>query len=100
MPRSYQYEIPNVPHYSPRSSPARYSPSYHFSGRYITPEKFAEAIARRDQLASAVALLEGDPVAFAEFVFIEYLCRDIEKIKQDLFNQEQVARERIRRFFQ
>ena len=70
MPHSYQYETPNVPHYSPRSSPARYSPSYHFSGRYITPEKFAEAIIQRDQLASAVALSEGDPVAFAKFVFI------------------------------
>ena len=77
MPQSYQYKTPNVPHYSASSSSACYSPSHHFVGHYITPESFADAIAQQDHLASAVALLQGDPVSFAEFVFLDYLCCDL-----------------------
>ena len=95
MPRSYQYETPNIPHYSVSSSSARYSPSHHFVGHYITPESFADAIAQQDHLASAVALLQGDPVSFAEFVFLDYLCRDLQKIRQNLLDQEHVARQRL-----
>ena len=91
MPRSYQYETPNVPHHSATSSSARYLPSYHYAGCYITPKSFAQAIAQRDHLASAVALLQGDPVSFAEFVFLDYLCRDLQKIKQNLLDQEHIA---------
>ena len=77
MPRSYQHETPNVPHHSVSSSSARYSPSYHYTGQYITPESFADTIAQRDHLASAVTLLQGNPVFFAEFVFLDYLCCDL-----------------------
>ena len=80
MPRSYQYKTPNVPHYSATSSSPRYSPSHHFAGHYITPESFADAVSQRDHLAQAVALLQGDPVSFAEFIFLDYLCRDLRKI--------------------
>ena len=100
MPRSYQYETPNVPHYSVTSSSPRYSPSHHFVGHYITPESFANAVSQRDHLAQAVALLEGDPVSFAEFVFLDYLCRDLRKIRQNLLDQEHVAWQRLIRFFQ
>ena len=100
MPRSYQYETPNVPHHSASSSSARYSPSHHFVGHYITPESFADAIAQRDHLASAVALLQGDPVSFAEFVFLDYLCRDLRRIRQNLLDQEHIARQRLIQFFQ
>ena len=62
-------------------------------GQYITPESFADAIAQRDHLASAVTLLQGNPVSFAEFVFLDYLCRDLQKIRQYLLNQEQIARQ-------
>ena len=91
MPRSYQYETPNVPHYSATSSSPRYSPSHHFAGHYITPESFADAMSQRDHLAQAVALLEGDPVSFAKFVFLDYLCHDLRKIRQNLLDQEHVA---------
>ena len=77
MPRSYQYKTPNVPHHSVSSSSAHYSPSHHYTGRYITPESFTDAIAQQDHLASAVTLLQGDPVSFAEFVFLDYLCHDL-----------------------
>ena len=87
MPQSYQYETPNVPHYSASSSSARYSPSHHFVGHYITPESFADTIAQQDHLASAVALLQGDPIFFAEFVFLDYLCHDLQKIRQNLLDQ-------------
>ena len=100
MPRSYQYKTPNVPHYSATSSSPRYSPSHHFAGHYITPESFADAVSQRDHLAQAVALLEGDPVSFAKFVFLNYLCRDLRKIRQNLLDQEHVARQRLIRFFQ
>ena len=100
MPRSYQYETPNVPHYSATSSSPRYSPSHHFTGHYITPESFADALAQRDHLASAVALLQGDPVSFAEFVFLDYLCHDLRKIRQNLLDQEHIAQQRLIRFFQ
>ena len=100
MPRSYQYETPNVPHYSATSSSPHYSPSHHFAGHYINPESFANAVSQQDHLAQAVALLQGDPVSFAEFVFLDYLCRDLRKIKQDLLDQEHVARQRLIRFFQ
>ena len=100
MPRSYQYKTPNVPHHSVSSSSARYSPSHHFVGHYITPESFTNAISQRDHLASAVALLQGDPVSFAEFVFLNYLCRDLRKIRQNLLDQEHIARQRLIRFFQ
>ena len=46
MPQSYQYKTPNVPHHSVSSSSARYSPSHHYTGRYITPESFVDAIAQ------------------------------------------------------
>ena len=100
MPRSYQYKTPIVPHYPSRSSSPRYSPSCHFTGRYITPERFANATRQRDQLSQAVALLKGDPVSFAKFVFIDYLCRDLQKMRQNLLDQEQVARQRLLRFFE
>ena len=93
MPRSYQYETPIVPHYPTRSSSPRYSPSRHFTGRYITPERFANATHQRDHLSQAVALLKGDSVSFAEFVFIDYLCRDLRKMRQNLLDQEQVAQQ-------
>ena len=91
MPRSYQYETPNIPHYSATSSSPCYSPSHHFAGHYITPESFADAVSQRDHLAQAVALLQGDPVSFAEFVFLDYLCCDLRKIRQNLLDQEHVA---------
>ena len=100
MPQSYQYETPNVPHYSVTSFSPQYSPSHHFAGHYINPESFADAVSQRDHLAQAVALLEGNPVSFAEFVFLDYLCRDLRKIRQNLQEQEQVARQRLMRFFQ
>ena len=77
MPRSYQYETSIIPHYPSHPSTPRYSPSCHYSGRYITPERFANATHQQDHLAQAVALLKGDPVSFAEFVFIDYLCHDL-----------------------
>ena len=100
MPQSYQYETPNIPHHSASSSSARYSPSHHFVGHYITPESFADAITQQDHLASAVALLQGDPVSFAEFVFLDYLCCDLRKIRQNLLDQEHIARQQLIRFFQ
>ena len=100
MPRSYQYETPNVPHYSVTSSSPRYLPSHHFAGHYINPESFADAVSQRDHLAQAVALLEGDPVSFAEFVFLDYLCHDLRKIQQNLQEQEHVAQQQLMRFFQ
>ena len=100
MPQSYQYKTPNVPHHSASSSSARYSPSHHFVGHYITPKSFTDTIAQRDHLASAVALLQGDPVSFAEFVFLDYLCHNLRKIRQNLLDQEHTARQRLIRFFQ
>ena len=100
MPRSYQYETPNVPHHSVSSSSARYSPSHHYVGQYITPESFADTIAQWDHLASAVALLQKDPVFFAEFIFLDYLCRDLWKIRQNLLDQEYIAWQRLVQFFQ
>ena len=91
MPQSYQYETPNVPHYFATSSSPRYSPSHHFAGHYITPKSFADAVSQRDHLAQAVALLQGDPVSFAEFVFLDYLCRDLRKIRQNLLDQEHIS---------
>ena len=75
-------------------------PSHHFTGHYITPESFADAVSQQDHLAQAVALLKGDPVSFAEFVFLDYLCHDLRKIRQYLLNQEHVARQRLIQFFQ
>ena len=100
MPRSYQYKTPNVPHYSATSFSPHYLPSHYFAGHYITPESFADAVSQRDHLAQAVALLQGDPVSFAEFVFLDYLCRDLRKIRQNLLDQEYVARQRLIQFFQ
>ena len=73
MPQSYQYKTPNIPHCSLSSSPARYSPSHHFSGQYISPDSFAEAIKQCDNLALVVSVLEGDPVSFTKFVFLDYV---------------------------
>ena len=66
----------------------------------ITPKSFANAVSQWDHLAQAVALLEGDPVSFAEFVFLDYLCHDLRKIRQNLLDQEHVARQRLIWFFQ
>ena len=100
MPWSYQYETPNISHHSASSSSARYLPSHHFVGHYITPESFADAIAQRDHLASAVALLQGDPISFAEFVFLDYLCHDLRRIRQNLLDQEHIAWQWSIHFFQ
>ena len=100
MPQSYQYETPNVPHHSVSSSSACYSPSHHYTRKYITPESFANTIAQWDHLASAVTLLQGDPISFAEFIFLDYLCHDLHKIKQNLLDQEQIARQQLVHFFQ
>ena len=58
------------------------------------------AIERHDHLASAVALLQGDPISFTEFVFLDYLCHDLWKIRQNLLNQEHIARQWLIQFFQ
>ena len=100
MPRSYQYKTPNVPHHSVSSSSTCYSPSHHHTGRYITPKSFADAIEQWDHLASAVTLLQGNPVSFAEFVFLDYLCHDLWRTRQNLLDQEQIAWQRLVRFFQ
>ena len=100
MPRSYQYKTPIVPHYPSRCSSPRYLPSRHFTGRYITPERFANATQQLDHFSQAIALLKGDPVSFAEFIFIDYLCRDLQKMRQNLIDQEQVTRQRLLRFFE
>ena len=100
MPWSYQYKTPNIPHHSVSSSSARYSPSHHFARQYITPESFANTIAQWDHLASAVALLQGDPVSFTEFVFLDYLCHDLQKIRQNLLDQEHIAQQQLVQFFQ
>ena len=91
MPQSYQYKTPNIPHHSASSLSARHSPSHHFVRHYITPKSFADAIAQQDHLASAVALLQGNPISFAEFVFLDYLCHDLKKIRQNLLDQEHIA---------
>ena len=100
MPRSYQYETPNIPHHSVSSSSACYSPSHHYTEWYITPKSFADAIAQQDHLASAVALSQGDPVSFAEFVFLDYLCCNLWKIRQNLLDQEHIAWQQLVWFFQ
>ena len=100
MPRSYQYKTPNVPHWSISSSPTRYSPSYHFSGWYIDINTFAESINWHDDLATVVIMLEEDPVSFAKFVFLDYLCHNLKRIQQDLENQQNIAQHQLTRFFQ
>ena len=52
---------------------------------------FAKAIEQCDDLTTVVSMLEEDPVSFAEFVFLDYLCHNLKKIQQDLENQQTIA---------
>ena len=100
MPWSYQYKTPNVPHWSISSFSTRYSPSHHFSGWYVDINTFAESINWHDDLSTVVTMLEEDPVSFAKFVFLDYLCHNLKRIQQDLGNQQNIAWHRLTHFFQ
>ena len=69
---------------SHNTSPCQYSPSYCYPKRTINLELFMDAVFQREDAGTAVTMLNGDPVLFSEFCFLNYLFQQIQRHEQDL----------------
>ena len=72
-------------------------PSYRYPDRIIDIELFMDAIFRREDAGAAIMTLNGDPLLFSEFCFLDFLFQQIRQHEQDLERERQVARYRIQR---
>ena len=57
---------------SRNTSPHQYSPSYRYPDRIIDLELFMDAIFRREDAGAAIMTLNGDPLLFSEFFFLDF----------------------------
>ena len=82
---------------SRNTSPRQYSPSYRYPDRIIDLELFMDAIFRREDAGAAIMTLNGDPLLFSEFCFLDFIFQQIRRHEQDLEQERRVARYRIQR---
>ena len=61
-----------------------HSPSYQYPEWMINIELFINTTIWRKDAAVTVTMIRGDPVAFAEYCFINYLCQQVLWHEQDL----------------
>ena len=62
---------------SRNTSPRQYSPSYRYPDRIIDLELFMDAIFRREDAGAAIMTLNGDPLLFSEFCFLDFIFQQI-----------------------
>ena len=60
---------------SNNTSPACHSPSYQYPEQTIDLELFINATHQREDARTTITMMGGDPIAFAEHCFINYLCQ-------------------------
>ena len=63
------------------TSPPQHSPSYQFPEQTIDLKLFIDATIHREDAGIVVTMLEGDPVSFAKYCFLDYLCQQIQRHK-------------------
>ena len=76
---------------SRNTSPWQYSPSYHYPKRIINLELFMDTIFWREDASAAIMTLNGDPLLFSEFYFLDFLFQQIWQHEQDLEHERQLA---------
>ena len=82
---------------SRNTSPHQYSPSYRYPNQIINLELVMDAIFRREDAGAAIMTLNGDPLLFSEFCFLDFLFQQIRRHEQDLEWERQIACYRIQR---
>ena len=82
---------------SRNTSPHQYSPSHCYPDQIIDLELFMDAIFRREDAGAAIMTLNGDPLLFSEFCFLDFLFQQIRRHEQDLEREQQITHYRIQR---
>ena len=80
---------------SNKSSPSQNSPSYQYPEQTINLELFINATIQREDTAITVTMIGGNPVAFAKYCFINYLCQQVLWHEWDLEQKQWWAQARI-----
>ena len=59
---------------SHNTSPPQHSPSYQFLKHTIDLDLFIDTTIHRENAGIAMTMLGGNPVSFAKYCFLDYLC--------------------------
>jgi hypothetical protein len=71
--------------------------SEHFPYRYVDLENVMQVFSRRENIATAINLVNNDPTAFTEIAFLDYLLQNIQRSEIRLEKDKRLARARITR---
>jgi hypothetical protein len=82
---------------SPTSSSHLSRNSEHFPYRYVDLENVMQVFSRRENITTAINLVDNNPTAFAEIAFLDYLLQNIRRSETRLEKDKRLARARITR---
>jgi hypothetical protein len=71
--------------------------SEHFPYRYVDLENVIQVFSRRENVATAINLVNNNQTAFTEIAFLDYLIQNIRRSEIQLEKDKQLARARIAR---
>jgi hypothetical protein len=92
-----------MPRTSPTSATSAASSSHssrnseHFPYRYVDLENVMQVFSRRENITTAINLVDNNQTAFAEIAFLDYLLQNIRRSEIWLEKDRQLARARIAR---
>jgi hypothetical protein len=90
-----------MPQTSPTSATSAASSSHssrnseHFPYRYVDLENVMQVFSRRENITTAINLVDNNQTAFAEIAFLNYLLQNIRRSEIRLEKDKQLARARI-----
>jgi hypothetical protein len=92
-----------MPRASPTSATSAASSSHssrnseHFPYRYVDLENVMQVFSRRENITTAINLVDNNQTAFAEIAFLDYLLQNIQRSEIRLEKDKRLARARITR---
>jgi hypothetical protein len=92
--------VNNMPQTSPTSAASSSHSSRnseHFPYRYVNLENVRQVFNRRENITTAINLVNNNQTAFAEITFLDYLLQNIRRSEIRLEKDKQLARARITR---
>jgi hypothetical protein len=90
--------MPRTPLTSATSTASSSHSSHNFARfphRYIDLENIIKVFSRRENVATAINLVNNNQTAFTEIAFLDYLIQNIRQSKIQLEKDKQLARARI-----
>jgi hypothetical protein len=87
--------------HAPSSSSSRSSdsPSLAYPYRSVNPAIFAQILRRREDLALIFSLIDNEPVAYNQILFIDHILHTILSLEQQLFAQRKTLQNQLDSFF-